>query len=233
MWFLLKMDKHHIHEELPHWITRKGSSNSTDLTLTGNSVLYRDSVRVSFKRGLSDGLWPCAILKPNVTMCLVASTHHLLASWRRICAASCALTPAVVVPSCWKCRRWRGQQKVPCWRLPGHVARRRIEAHVGAAMRSSSTFNRRLLGLIIGGLPDADRCRSGFFRCWRPLWDFLLSLETPPSPPNRPRDSAMLIMYLAFNLTISCTVENMTFQKWCAGWEIKSFVWHVLHNLRH
>jgi hypothetical protein len=158
-------------------------------------------------------------LNPNIIIYLAVSRHHFLASWRLTWATILGLIPTGDVNSCWKWFWWRGQRlegEVACWRFPderfpGAVTRRRTEACVGAAIRSISS--RRLLGLVSKGLPEVDRWRSGFFRCCRPLWDFLPSLGPPPSPPNRPLDAAMLIMYLAFSRTISYTMEIITFQR--------------------
>jgi len=195
-----------------------GSSNWINVTLTGKGILLYGLVRVSFKGGFKSSVGEfrsLSKLKPNVRMCLAASAHHLLTSWRLSCATTFGLSLIVEVASCRKWFWWRGQElrvEVSVWtfpdeRFPRWVTRRRMEAWVGAAIRSNSS--RLLFGLANIGLSEVGCCCiSGFFRCWRPLWDFLLSLETPHSP-NRPRVSAMLIMYLAFSLTISCTVDML------------------------
>jgi hypothetical protein len=194
------------------------SSNSINVTLVCKGILLYGLVRVSFKGGFKSSVgefWPFSSLKPNVRMCLAVSAHHLLTSWRLSCATTFGLSLTIEVASCRKWFWWRGQElrvEATLWTFPDEhfpllVTRRRMEAWVGAAIRSISS--RRLLGLANVGLSEgACCCISGFFRCWRPLWDFLLSLETPLSP-NRPRDSAMLIMNLAFSLTISCTAEML------------------------
>jgi len=193
-----------------------GLSNWINVTLTGKGILLYGLVRVSFKGGFKSSVGEfrsLSKLKPNVRMCLAASAHHLLTSWRLSCATTFGLSLTIEVASCRKWFWWRGQElrvEAAVWtfpdeRFPRWVTRRRMEAWVGAPIRSNS--NRLLFGLANIGLSEVGCCCiSGFFRCWRPLWDFLLSLETPDSP-NRPRDSAMLIMYLAFSLTISCTVD--------------------------
>lgn len=194
-----------------------GLSKWINVTLTGKGTLLYGLVRVSFKGGFKSSVsefWPLSKLKPNFRMCLAASAHHLLTSWRLSCAATFGLSLTIDVASCRKWFWWRGQElkvEAALWtfpdeRFPRWVTRRRREAWVGAAIRSISS--RRLFGLANVGLSEVGCCISGFFRCWRPLWDFLLSLDTPHSP-NRPRDSAMLIMYLAFSLTISCTVDML------------------------
>jgi len=195
-----------------------GSSNWINVTLTAKGILLYGLVRVSFKGGFKSSVgefWSLSKLNPNVRMCLAASAHHLLISWRLSCATNFELSLTIDVASCRKWFWWRGQElsveaalrTFPEERLPRWVTRRRMEAWVGAAIRSISI--RRLFGLGSVELSEVGCCCiSGFFRCWRPLWDFFPSLETPHSP-NRPRDSAMLIMYLAFSFTISCTMDML------------------------